>query len=1009
MQNRIGEIYSKLKQLIHPHSNGKFYWDMLIIVLSLFNAFYVPVELTFAIETTEMEVINYIMDCIFVLDIVVNFRTIYFDERTNDPITETRKIAINYVLRGRFFIDIVATLPLEFISEIKDVHISKSSLKLIGLIKLTRLLRLGRIITYIRMSKSFKHGIKIFLLAIYLFLIIHWIDCAAYYVFMVEEDWLPPKDVIPDHTFIYDDYTNGYFVMFYYGSLYLMSNDALPFTTLEIVFSIIFVFIGSVSLGILVGQLSTILSQITKKARSEAEKVDFIQSMMFNLKVPEILQQRIIEYHSTCISSQYIIGPARLKLLAPSLIQKISDHQLQKLISENPWFSSSDNHLASMFSKFTSIQLYLPGDVILKQGDEGKSFHFIINGYANVVRENIDMRLSQFQEIANQNLNYQKQQTIFERFKQFFMNSQSSTLKEDLEKIQKLATIKVSKKRNIGTRRSNVFIPQDNEDDAYSFLREIGQNNYFGEISLLTNLKITASVYAIDQMTCGEIEQRKFLQIISHSSDFKKKLMNRIKQYQDPLFKEFEYILRNAFIFKHLSNDTLNKISHLFHQESRMSGQTLIRKRERHDLIYFIRKGEVEVRFPYSMYDAALSTNMYHQFINTIDTNKDAQIQDENIYFGRINEGGYFNLSSALLKKFSLFEFIVSSKKVDLLILNAADLVFLSKKCEDLYYALETHAVLYEVDGQKYDFNRQIRKPPTHNSRIDSEYIHQKNKNLLIKQIKAIKPKEFLNLRIFGLLDELFNLRRDKYIKQKRRKYLKELKEKRLQNHSWLKQFITMRDQANQFNQEFTEETEEQLMKVLDTIKDKDKLLESFKGQVCKMQNDLERRSDRFIQVKCFQAGIEVQEFEDMIQQADQVKDQTKLNISTAGPEFGDILDEDYIAKSEELIHKQPLSEHNKSDTSVTDSDDVETEFDDIRFIIEKHKQEEMMMKQSHKKSLSREKLFKLENVDLELLKNQKSFVQLESINIDFRDKIKKAKESRLQYMYNRSKKSVQS
>jgi len=59
-------------------------------------------------------------------------------------------------------------------------------LKLIGLIKLTRLLRLGRIITYIRMSKSFKHGIKIFMLAIYLFLIIHWIDCAAYYIFMVD-------------------------------------------------------------------------------------------------------------------------------------------------------------------------------------------------------------------------------------------------------------------------------------------------------------------------------------------------------------------------------------------------------------------------------------------------------------------------------------------------------------------------------------------------------------------------------------------------------------------------------------------------------------------------------------------------------------------------------------------------------------------------------------------------------------------------------------------------------
>jgi potassium voltage-gated channel Eag-related subfamily H protein 7 len=91
---------------------------MLIIVLSLINAIYVPVEITFAIETPAMEGINYIMDSIFVIDIIVNFRTIYFDDRTNDPITNTREIAINYILRGRFFVDVVATLPLEFIGDI---------------------------------------------------------------------------------------------------------------------------------------------------------------------------------------------------------------------------------------------------------------------------------------------------------------------------------------------------------------------------------------------------------------------------------------------------------------------------------------------------------------------------------------------------------------------------------------------------------------------------------------------------------------------------------------------------------------------------------------------------------------------------------------------------------------------------------------------------------------------------------------------------------------------------
>ena len=102
-----------------------------------------------------------------------------------------------------------------------------------------------------------------------------------------------------------------------------------------------------------------------------------------------------------------------------------------------------------------------------------------------------------------------------------------------------------------------------------------------------------------------------------------------------------------------------------------------------------------------------------------------------------------------------------------MLILNAADLVAQSKKSEDLYYALESHAVLYEVDGQKYDFNRCVRKLNVLGTqhKDESSLALACNKNMLIQAIKAINKKEFLNLRILSLVDELFYLRRDKYIK----------------------------------------------------------------------------------------------------------------------------------------------------------------------------------------------------------------------------------------------------
>jgi hypothetical protein len=99
------------------------------------------------------------MDFIFTIDIVVNFRTIFLNERTQEPIKDPKIIARHYILKGRFFIDVLASFPIELIADLKAINISRGKLKLIGLLKLTRMLRLGRIVTFLKMGKSIKHSI----------------------------------------------------------------------------------------------------------------------------------------------------------------------------------------------------------------------------------------------------------------------------------------------------------------------------------------------------------------------------------------------------------------------------------------------------------------------------------------------------------------------------------------------------------------------------------------------------------------------------------------------------------------------------------------------------------------------------------------------------------------------------------------------------------------------------------------------------------------------------------
>ena len=139
---------------IHPLSKFKFWWDLIINSLSLLNAVYVPIEIAFNLNTEGMDILNYLMDFIFFVDIIMNFKTIIFEDRTNEPITNSKIIAWNYIKGGRFAVDVLATIPIELIGDLAGF--SKGTLKLVSLMKLTRLLRLSRLITFIRMKKSFK-------------------------------------------------------------------------------------------------------------------------------------------------------------------------------------------------------------------------------------------------------------------------------------------------------------------------------------------------------------------------------------------------------------------------------------------------------------------------------------------------------------------------------------------------------------------------------------------------------------------------------------------------------------------------------------------------------------------------------------------------------------------------------------------------------------------------------------------------------------------------------------
>ena len=103
-----------------PDDTFKRVWNIIIIVLLIYVATYVPVSICFnqsgpGEETTLIEIIDYIVDFLFAIDIVVNFLSSYEDSQ-GLPVVELKQIATNY-LTGWFALDVLACLPVQLIEE----------------------------------------------------------------------------------------------------------------------------------------------------------------------------------------------------------------------------------------------------------------------------------------------------------------------------------------------------------------------------------------------------------------------------------------------------------------------------------------------------------------------------------------------------------------------------------------------------------------------------------------------------------------------------------------------------------------------------------------------------------------------------------------------------------------------------------------------------------------------------------------------------------------------------
>ncbi|XP_059086068.1 potassium voltage-gated channel subfamily H member 2-like isoform X2 [Tigriopus californicus] len=416
------------KWTILHYSPFKALWDWIILVLVIYTAVFTPYVAAFLLNEpgysaspSETEnytddpivIIDLLVDIMFIIDILINFRTTYVSE--NDEVVSTpSKIAVHY-FRGWFIIDLVAAIPFDLLLFGSDTD---ETTTLIGLLKTARLLRLVRVARKIDRYSEYGAAVLILLMATFA-LIAHWLACIWYAIGYAERSgpgrhigWLASLANATDQPYtanntggpsIKDRYTTALYFVFTALVSVGFGNIA-PHTDNEMIFSIIMMLSGSLMYASIFGNVSAIIQRLYSGTTRYHSAMQRVREFNKFYQIPNPLKQRLEEYfqHAWTYTNGIDMNMV-LKGFPDCLQADICVHLNRNLLNNCPAFEgASSGCLRALSMKFKTTHAP-PGDTLVHQGDVIVSLYFISRGSIEIVKDDVVMAILGKDDIFGEN------------------------------------------------------------------------------------------------------------------------------------------------------------------------------------------------------------------------------------------------------------------------------------------------------------------------------------------------------------------------------------------------------------------------------------------------------------------------------------------------------------------------------------------------------------------------------------------------------------------------------
>ena len=405
--------------IIHPYGPFRGIWDCIVMILLVYTCVEVPFTIAFGVDlrltgnAAWAGILALIIDILLLCDVVLNFRTAYFDSLDDIKlVTNPRKIAHRYFYTW-FFIDFISSFPFEFLipnqSAAGNVPTYIKALRIIRLVRLVKLLRFFKMLRLINrlfktlMSREMSSFFKIMRILCLMALSAHFCACGWYgagYYSLLNKNVYDTNWIIENNLALWNDHEHKiefletlfhrYSVSLYWSVVTLFTTgygDIIPTNLLEQWVAIICILVGTCFFAYFVGAVGELLAEGDRHHAEMEDKMQHAHTFCINKQLPKELTRTVIAHMKYYCRHNYLFDEQSVLGCLPDFLQNdIACELAKRVLLKLSIFKHMDPRIVGLIALRVRAISCNSHFNLYQQGDPSKELYILRVGCAKRIQ-----------------------------------------------------------------------------------------------------------------------------------------------------------------------------------------------------------------------------------------------------------------------------------------------------------------------------------------------------------------------------------------------------------------------------------------------------------------------------------------------------------------------------------------------------------------------------------------------------------------------------------------------